>query len=56
MLKKSEIVISIKVHLCLSKKAHILNKYGIDITQLDHYDTIEIWLIDAQNIGLVEKW
>lgn len=56
MLKKQEIVISIKVFNCKSKKTEILNKLRIDITQLDDYDTIEMYLVDAQKIGLVQSW
>jgi hypothetical protein len=56
MLKKNEIVISIKVYNCKAKKAEILKICGINIDMLGDYETIEIYLLDAQKIGLIERW
>ena len=55
MIPFNMIVISIAVHECKGKVKAIKNIIGVDISQLDPYDKVEMYLKDAQHLGLVAK-
>ena len=55
MINYEEIVISVKIKYCRRFKRQILNICSIDINQLSEDDKIEMYLIDAQEIGIVAK-
>lgn len=54
MIPHDEIVISVFVIQCRMKKQEI-KELGIDINQLDDFDKIELYLVDAQKIGLISN-